>query len=196
MKKLNKKGFTLVELLVVIVIIGILAAVIVPSVASNVEKANVSAAEQAAKNTVSTLTSAFFDACNETVPEDIYYTDGKYIVHIKSGSLQTSDTVSADNLELKGTEATAASETANTTAVTYTVAFTNGSGSANSVVTLNNLNVENVFIIDARTTTVVGYYYVKAATTDPEAAAQWHKYNIDSKAGTMTLVLGTKTTGV
>ena len=50
MKKLNKKGFTIVELVIVIAVIAILAGVLIPTFATVVDKANKSAAMQQAKN--------------------------------------------------------------------------------------------------------------------------------------------------
>ena len=50
MKRLGKKGFTLVELMVVIVIIGILVAIIVPSVTSAVNSAKKQSALADAKS--------------------------------------------------------------------------------------------------------------------------------------------------
>lgn len=40
MKKLNKKGFTLIELIVVIAILAILAAILIPSITGYITKAN------------------------------------------------------------------------------------------------------------------------------------------------------------
>ena len=50
MKKLNKKGFTIVELVIVIAVIGILSAVLIPTFSNLTEKANISAAEQTVAN--------------------------------------------------------------------------------------------------------------------------------------------------
>ena len=50
MRKSNKKGFTIVELVIVIAIIAILAAVLIPTFASLIQKANESNDIQAAKN--------------------------------------------------------------------------------------------------------------------------------------------------
>ena len=47
MKKLNKKGFTIVELVIVIAVIAILAAVLIPTFSSVISNANKSSAMQA-----------------------------------------------------------------------------------------------------------------------------------------------------
>lgn len=50
MKKMNKKGFTIVELVIVIAVIAILAAVLIPTFSGIVTKANKSAVLQEARN--------------------------------------------------------------------------------------------------------------------------------------------------
>ena len=48
MKKMNKKGFTIVELVIVIAVIAILAAVMIPTFGGIIKKANKSAVQQTA----------------------------------------------------------------------------------------------------------------------------------------------------
>ena len=50
MKKMNKKGFTIVELVIVIAVIAILAAVMIPTFSGIVDRANKSAALQEVTN--------------------------------------------------------------------------------------------------------------------------------------------------
>ena len=75
MKKLNKKGFTIVELVIVIAVIAILAGVLIPTFASIVKKANQSADIQAVRqmNTVLTgETLADIDALIDHLDENGY----------------------------------------------------------------------------------------------------------------------------
>ena len=55
MKKMNKKGFTIVELVIVIAVIAILAAVMIPTFSGVVESANESKTLQDAKNAYTQL---------------------------------------------------------------------------------------------------------------------------------------------
>ena len=50
MKKMNKKGFTIVELVIVIAVIAILAAVMIPTFGGIIKKANTSSVQQTAQS--------------------------------------------------------------------------------------------------------------------------------------------------
>ena len=79
MKKMNKKGFTIVELVIVIAVIAILAAVMIPTFGGIIKKANQSAAEQEAKAVWKELygvdlSDGQYDGQTVTIPEGAAYT--------------------------------------------------------------------------------------------------------------------------
>lgn len=89
MKRLGKKGFTLVELMVVIVIIGILVAIIVPSVTSAVNSAKKQSALADAKSQLTTWSIEVATAGSTTA---------KYFV----GGVEKTDLTEAEALKIAG----------------------------------------------------------------------------------------------
>ena len=67
--KPTKHGFTLVELIIVIAVIGILVAILIPTFANVIEKANAKSALSDARNTVTQYVIDAFE--DKSLPEDL-----------------------------------------------------------------------------------------------------------------------------
>ena len=91
-KKNNRKGFTTVELVIVIAVIAILATVLIPTFSNLIEKANESAALQEATNAVKFITLENLD--NDAVKFDdiIMEIDGYYFGMINGQLVEATKT--------------------------------------------------------------------------------------------------------
>ncbi len=90
MKKSSKKGFTLVELVIVIAVIAILAAVLIPTFAGVQENAKQSAALQACRNELVEVKSVY-GTYGKDVPEGLTFVSDKYAYKYVDGNLQKCD---------------------------------------------------------------------------------------------------------
>ena len=99
MKNLNKKkGFTIVELVIVIAVIAILAAVLIPTFSNVANKAKDSAAVQNARNAYMALLEASEEG---DVADDIVFfdEDNDRYVAVKDGQLDTTKVSTAEDAE-------------------------------------------------------------------------------------------------
>ena len=95
MKKTNtKKGFTIIELVIVIAVIGILAAVLIPTFSNVIDKANATAAMENAKNA---YTNFLVDNADKMVMDkaDFYIKSGEYYFHVVKGQFTSEGTKTA-----------------------------------------------------------------------------------------------------
>ena len=87
MNKQKRKGFTIVELVIVIAVIAILSAVLIPTFGTVVDNAEKSAATQEARNAYVTYVSEV-DASEDDIESDVYVlVEGKYY-HVVSGKVE------------------------------------------------------------------------------------------------------------
>ena len=100
--KTTKKGFTLIELIVVIAIIGVLAAILVPSMLGYVRKSKISSANSTAssiqKGVESTLTDADAKGSKLNYKGWAYFNDGTFVAAVANVTVtDLGTTYSADD---------------------------------------------------------------------------------------------------
>ena len=115
-KKNNRKGFTIVELVIVIAVIAILATVLVPTFGNIIEKANKTAAMQEARNE---LTQRFVENEEELGELDAIYKVDDYYFVVKDGNYVTD----GDNLKVYTDVSAAQSEFSSVTWATISDGF-------------------------------------------------------------------------
>lgn len=121
-RKNNKKGFTLVEVIVVLVILAILAAIMIPALTGWIEKANKKTALVEARSALLALQTEASENYNNidksvtTLPEK-YVTDAEELAELEAKSI-TKDSVTISNTK-KITAFTYTSSTG------YTVTYAN-----------------------------------------------------------------------
>ena len=101
MRKSNKQGFTIVELVIVIAVIAILSAVLIPTFGGIIEKANASKAQQEVKNAyTATLAN---DLSTPATTDDVVYNQGVIVVVHSNGTIISIDANGVPSIVTSGT---------------------------------------------------------------------------------------------
>lgn len=85
MKNTKKRGFTIVELVIVIAVIAILASALIPTFASVVTNAKKTAALQEARNAYTDYLANYVTEHNGSLPGDFCIQSGDYYFEVKDG---------------------------------------------------------------------------------------------------------------
>lgn len=106
MKKFNKKGFTIVELVIVIAVIGILAGVLIPTFSSITQRANETAAMQeatAGRDAILVLTEGQMPEKSKFYINEYDETDGvyttNYVFAYENGAMNAKNIEKADDVK-------------------------------------------------------------------------------------------------
>lgn len=157
MKKFNnKKGFTIVELVIVIAVIGILAAVLIPTFLGVIDKANKSNALSEASNSLKVVLAELAE--DGKVLGDatfLYVKDDKVVYTIEYINNQLGDVKPSENGKFKlEKDMTVYAKTSVATTPTY---FTQNEGSSFKAVTTEDTTItaisKNIIILVAAPTT-------------------------------------------
>ena len=91
MKNTKKRGFTIVELVIVIAVIAILASVLIPTFTNVVKAANKSKALQEARNAYTDYLANYVTEHNGSLPGDFCIKSGDYYFEVKAGQFTGKD---------------------------------------------------------------------------------------------------------
>lgn len=166
MKKSNKKGFTLVELVVVIAIIGVLAAILVPSMMGYVKKSRLKTANSNAKTAYNAI--ATWVADEET--------KGTPVVWSGSGA---NFTASSFNCTVAATSGASSGNVSSVQKILYDTLAENGKEAGVAYVGSATINNKSSFFVQWRKTssdTMIGQYPNAIADVDTSESITFGNY--------------------
>lgn len=99
LRRNNQKGFTLIELMIVIAIIGILAAIAIPNFLAYRTRGQNSAAQSAAKNFYNTAMAYFADTSTSGTSVGVTDGEGGYTIDTNLIDVGSADAGLTDNLD-------------------------------------------------------------------------------------------------